>query len=293
MNVFKGLEKMTIARRLMSGFFAITLIVVVLGALGIGFLAWLQTWRPDFVDSRDRVTLATQISDNVSTMQVAASALSAIQSAGSSGTLQEMFTSNNDSAVKNINSALAAKGLGSADAAELQQLKTTLGQFYQAGSKMFSSALAGSDETATLSARLTQLVSNYKQSAQAENSAQLDQLGSVGKAILIAMIILVVIGIIMSNVLGIAIARSITSGLRHTIDSIRRAASELLAVSSHVAASSAQTAASTNETTVTVEEVKQTAIVAHEKAAEVADSSEEVAQEYGGCHDRRYRTDAG
>ena len=82
-------------------------------------------------------------------------------------------------------------------------------------------------------------------------------------------------------IFGIVAQWWISRGIGRMVNSastkIGRSAAQLLATSAQVSAGAAQTAASTHQTTATVEEVIQTAHLAHEKATEVANNAQTVA----------------
>lgn len=77
---------------------------------------------------------------------------------------------------------------------------------------------------------------------------------------------------------SVIVGRTVSGTIRDLVNTLTRSAAGLLAVSSQVSASSAETGSSIVETTTTVREVKQTAFVATQKAAEMREASEETAR---------------
>ncbi len=121
----------------------------------------------------------------------------------------------------------------------------------------------------------------FSSGTAAQTADQIAQSGRISGRLLNTMIGLCAFGgfiIIFGIVAQWWISRGIGRMVNAASAKIERSAAQLLAVSSQVAAGAAQTAASTNETTATVEEVRQTAQLAHEKAAEVAGNSQDVAE---------------
>jgi chromosome segregation ATPase len=278
---------MTISRRLTLGFLTMIVIIIILGGTGLGYLAWMQSWRSDFTTSSTLVSASAQMDQLLARFEQSIQAPSMIGLVAKSLESAKSGVQSDVQKSKTLIASMAgSKNVSSTDQATLDKLKTSVDQFSVAELNLLDAAAANNtkavsqytQEATTAEKQVSGLTASIKQSSQAGNTGLMNTFSRVTTWLMIVMSVVVALGIAVAIALGLLISKSITGSLRETINSLSGSAAQLLAVSSQVAAGSAQTAASTNETTVTVEEVKQTALLAHEKAAEVAATSENVAR---------------
>jgi len=168
--------------------------------------------------------------------------------------------------------------------AAVDSLRGLLEQYYTAANEAVTIGQTKPAEALTkvrqdvlpLGAQLGEATGPFKEMVSAYETAEVDRLaGSVERTWLL-MLILAAVVVIGAIIFAVRISQAIRKQLRTAVAGINKSATELLAISTQVSAGAAQTAASTNETTATVEEVKQTALLAQEKAAQVAENSENV-----------------
>jgi hypothetical protein len=283
MKIRALLNKMTIPRRLAYSFATLVAIIILLGVGGLALAGWLQVWVPGFNDSSVRVNAAIEISEGISSLTIGSS-LEASSSSSFNETMiaeiKQQFSTNAATVISAIDRALATDDPNAANVEMLNKMKTQVEDYAGKASSSLGVATTAADSeyTDNLATQLAEEASEYGTTQRTANEALSEQLSKASGIALTAMAIIVALGLIAGAVLGIGVTRSITAGLKMTIESVTGTANQLLSVSSQVAAGAAQTAASTNETTVTVEEVKQTAILANDKATHVAESSENVAR---------------
>lgn len=93
-----------------------------------------------------------------------------------------------------------------------------------------------------------------------------------------AMILISILAVGLALTSGIMLTRSVTRQVRESVAQLSTSASEILAMTTQVAASASETATAVTETTATVEEVKQTAQVSSQKIRVVSESSQKMTQ---------------
>ena len=286
MGVLSVFERMTIPRRVTSGYAMMIFLIAVLGGVGLGCMIWMESWRADYAHTTTRVEAA---GDLVTAAGVISDTISGVRdiTADRTYTIAQMrgtFENARYEAADAIDRALAAGGAGTEHVAALEDLRGQVEQCYQAGYKLLDVAdddltqvPANSGQAILLQNALTDASAAYLESEKIQQATDLDRLGDISRVLLIVLAVVIAGGFALGLLLAVRISRMVTKRLQAAVSGVNSSATELLAISSQVAAGAAQTATSTNETTATVEEVKQTAQLAQEKAAEVAESSQRLA----------------
>ncbi len=277
---------MAIPRRMTVGFALLIIFVLITGGMGLGVVVWLDSWSSGYSETITASQAAAVVSE--------ASANMVIYGSGAATETSPMMREQNDTVriqardrvlaaldtlanmeVEGTDDALLVKSMTSAFA----QCDETLAATITLGETDPQSALSEiSSKVVVLASQLAGVTSSYLESKQAQELAGMTSLKRIDRAIMFGMIGAVALAILLGVVLAWRISRAVTKQLRGASASISTSAAQLLAVSSQVAAGAAQTAASTNETTATVEEVKQTALLAQEKASELAGRSQNLVQ---------------
>jgi len=277
---------MTLLRKLRIQYGGLVVVVALLMGLNVGELIWINSWQGQTDVAMEDAQAAGELTIAVETMTESVENISGSMLNGYGlGELESTFRDEGAVATQSLDSILANKEPGSAEAAEAESLKRRLDEFLLAGN-----ALAKSEdiELTNVITRTTPLRSQghqlgidiqvFRYNADSVIAAKLDRLGTVGLVCLIISAALGIAAVAAGAILGWLLPRSVGRTLNEAVTGISSSAAELMAVASQVAASAAQTAASTNETTVTVEEVKQTAVLAHEKASEAAEGAQRATQ---------------
>jgi methyl-accepting chemotaxis protein len=105
-----------------------------------------------------------------------------------------------------------------------------------------------------------------------------DTAGEESSRALWIMLSVAAIALALGAVLAWTLARSIVGRLRETVGTLSSVSAEILAATSQQAAGVAQEQTAVNETSTTVDEVRQTAMLASDKAKEVADAVRRTAE---------------
>jgi methyl-accepting chemotaxis protein len=198
--------------------------------------------------------------------------------------LQESFEADTTALAALVDTALQTVGAAPDDAAALEDMRETLDQYRQAGDQLYAAARQNPagiashlfDATA-LGMQLGDIAAPYAEEMMALLDAKQSRLGFIANLCLILSAVLGAAAVAGGILFSWILSRKIRGTLTGAVSDIGSAASQLMTVASEASASAAQTAASTSETTATVEEVKQAAVLAREKAAEIADNSDGVA----------------
>jgi methyl-accepting chemotaxis protein len=276
---------MTIQRKILAGYVGLAILIVALVAVGVSLVVWLSSWRTDYTDTVDQFNKANELVV-AETAMLNYVLLPLFDSFGESRAAYaaelERYTAMADNAL----AILADSEQGDeADVAALEGLSALLVQYKQSITDTMTLAetfpaqagVKATEETLPLARQVDEAAHAIMEDQKTEQSSLLGDLRSRSTLMMIGMLVVAVIALAGAVFGALMLARSIAGQLRLAVRGITASASELLAVASQVAASAAQTAASATETTATVEEVKQTAILAHEKASQVAGSSQNLA----------------
>jgi methyl-accepting chemotaxis protein len=275
---------MTVTKRILVGYAGLLVLLVALVGVGVGLVVWLNSWKTDYSDTVLQLGDSYEMVVGEACMYAYGLLIVSDQSEENRSTYETKLAHY---------TAVAKEAMGSAasleddpeDLAALESLTTLFGRYEQVIADTVALEVTDLAQAQTkavkemlpLAVDVHVAADSYKESQRAEEASLLSSLDKNSNAILIAMLVLAAVAIAAGVTLAASVTRSIRRQLQAVVSSLSSSASELLAVASQVAASAAQTAASTNETTATVEEVKQTAQLAHEKATQVAESSENLA----------------
>jgi hypothetical protein len=285
MRITRPLQNMTIPRRVKAGYVFLTLLVLVLGCIGIATMVWINSWSSDFNAALPQAQAAAAVSEASANMVVYGAAVVIAGNGETAASFKAMRDENKAEVMEALDS-LAALEEGAEGAAAVEGMRASFELVYE--SLMEATESAEEDLEDALfnisgmvmpsAARLDEAATSYLEDKQAEESEALSGLQSTAGSMLLWLAIVVGLAVVFAVVLAWRVSREITSQLKAAVASISSSSAEMMAISTQVAAGAAQTAASTNETTATVEEVKQTAQLAHEKAKQVAENSENLAQ---------------
>ena len=276
---------MTVVRRISLGYAGVLVLVLVMVIVGVAQLWPLQSDIKDYSDlTRAQVEAASTIAESSAKMQSAVliSVVSYEQTVRdeSSATLE----SGTAAARAALDSVTGMKNVSPETQAAVDGLRGLLEQYYTAATEAVTIGKTKPAEALTkvrqdvipLGKQMDEATGPFKEMVSAYETREVDRLaGSVERTWLL-MLILAAVVVIGGVIFAVRISQAIRKQLRTAVAGINKSATELLAISTQVSAGAAQTAASTNETTATVEEVKQTALLAQEKAAQVAENSENV-----------------
>ncbi len=275
---------MTIQRKIRGGYIGLAVLVVALAAMGFGLLVWLNSWKTDYSNTVGQVEYANQLV------------------IGETGMLNyallplfDSFSESKDEYTAELQrySTMAGDAITAAIAVETESEELHLLQSLEGLHRRYLEAINTTVEVARtfparayesvtssvmpLARQIMSLTQTYKE-AQIEDQANLlGGLDGMSRVMWIGMSGLAFVAIVAALMIAVLLARSVARQLRQAVSDLNASASELMSVSAQVAAGAAQTAASATETTATVEEVKQTAMLANEKATEVAESSQHLA----------------
>jgi methyl-accepting chemotaxis protein len=276
---------MTVPKKMLVGYAGLLVLVIALAGVGAGLVVWLSSWQTDYSDTVAQFDNANEIVVGEACM------LDYILLP-----LMDQRTENRSTYESKLKlyTALANDALASAtkletdpeDSKALQDLGAQFARYEEAiadtlvleATDPAGASAKATDELLPLAQQVQTAADLYKQNQKSEEISLRGSLRGTSNTILIVMLALAGLAFVAGATVGVLLSRSIARQLRAAIGGINTSAAGLLSVASQVSASAAQTAASTNETTATVEEVKQTAQLAHEKAAEVAESSQNLAQ---------------
>jgi methyl-accepting chemotaxis protein len=275
---------MTIQRKVQVGFVWLAVLVIALVGLGVSVMVWLNSWKTDYSDTVAQVDYANQLVIAEASMLNYA-VLPLFDSFGKAQTAYEVELARY---ITMANDALNAATSSEDDPDDLMAL-AALGDLLVKYKKAIDDTLAlartfparAYEQVTTavlpVAREIDAAADSYKETQTAEQAALLARLDNRTNLMMIMMAVLGGIAFMAAIVAAVTLSRSIAKQLRAAVSGISGSAAELLSVASQVAASTAQGAASATETTATVEEVKQTALLAHEKASAVAESSQNLA----------------
>lgn len=277
---------MTVIRRIVVGYAAILVLIIAMVVVGVLVLAPLRSGIKDYGDTvLGQVKAASQVAVTSSAMGTDAIVGVVAASEESRAEALGQLAADKAAALEALAAVAAMKGVDTEDLAAVQNLQSLVEQYdsrIQA-----ANAVAGTDkelaltrltrEVGPLGEQLAAAASAYYETEHAKAIAEADRLVANVNVMWLVLLIMTGVVVIAGLFASITIPRNVSRHLRAAIAGIDSSANEMLAIASQVAASAAQTAAATNETTATVEEVKQTALLANEKASQVADSSQNVA----------------
>jgi hypothetical protein len=273
---------MTLLGRLKLGFRVVVVSVAVLMVLNIVELLWINSWQGQTSKIVTNSQAAGQLTAAVDRMNGSVSDLGSVifEGAGFEALLNS-FTTDSAAATQSVDTALASDVLNADERTQLEAIKTQLSQYVSAGTALLgatdvdsSNVISRSSPVRQLGSKMLKAARDYQETAENAIVSKLDRLGLVGMICLIITAVVGAASVIGGAIISVLVPKQIGRTLSDAATGISSSAAELMAVASQVAASAAQTAASTNETNVTVEEVKQTAMLANEKAGNVATSVE-------------------
>jgi hypothetical protein len=275
---------MTLLGRLKLGFRVVVVAVAVLMALNIVELLWIDNWQGQADRTVANSQAAARVSVAVEKMNtriddIGSTVFEAGYSAAGFETLLAAFAAEKTTAVEAMDSILTSDVLSAEEQTLLGSLRTQLDEYVDVGTALLkstdvdlSNVRSRSMPVLRLGSAMITTVRDYQQTSEEAIAVKLDRLGFVGMLCLIITAAVGAVAVIGGAIISVLVPRKIGRALSEATTGISSSAAELMAVASQVSASAAQTAASTNETTVTVEEVKQTAMLANEKAGQVAES---------------------
>jgi hypothetical protein len=278
---------MTVVRRIVLGYAGLLVLVVAIVVVAVVQLASLQGGIKHYnTSTRAQVEAADSLASNVSNMESAVLISVVIFDEKARATQATRLEDASKGATAALDSMAALVTNDAQTQSTLQGLRTLLNQYHQAATNVVEVGKTKTAEALTLtrsdiipvSESLREKAESLKNAASTAESAETNRLATTAGRLWMIMLIVAGVLVVLGIVLAVTIARSIRRQLRTAVADINESASGLLAVASQVSAGAAQTAAATNETTATVEEVKQTALLASEKASEVADHVQDVAQ---------------
>jgi hypothetical protein len=277
---------MTLLGKLKLGFRVLVLAVVMLMALNIGELIWIDRWQGDTSQTVANSLAAVQLTKSVDSMVSTIGDMSVtLQDGGNPLSLESAFSANSNESTAAVDSILTSGVLSREERTAVQTLKTQLDEYIQAGSALLTKSGVDSSNVLTKSLPvkgqgrdMLNATRAYQDAAQLPIAARMDRLGLVGMICLTVTGVLGGVAVIAGLLVSWRTPRAIGRTLNEAATGISGSAAELMAIASQVSASAAQTAASTNETTVTVEEVKQTAMLTNEKAGQVVESTDGAAR---------------
>ena len=280
---------MTLLGKLKLGFRAVVLAVVLLMALNLGELLWINQWQKETDATVENSLAAVHLTFAVDMMHTSISDLArVIEEGGGLEGVQFAFTEHSATAEEALDTMLTSGVLRPEETTTLQGLQSDLDDYLEAGNALlqegeirYADVIVKTSDLDRLGTSLLIDTKGYQDSAQSAIAEKLDRLGLVSLVCLIITAVLGSAAVIGGLILAWRLPNSIGRELNGAANGISSSAAELMAVASQVAASAAQTAASTNETTVTVEEVKQTAVLASEKAGHVVESVEGAVEATG------------
>jgi methyl-accepting chemotaxis protein len=276
---------MTVVRKIILGYASVVVLALAMVVVGVFQIRALQSGYDRYVTStRVQVSGSNQIAIGASS--VSGYVLAAV--ATKDTVLRSQFIDQlkaEEDTTKQALDQLASLESGT-DTAATGDLRVQVDQFDSAvtsalGMVDASQAIAQNQVLSTvlpLAQRLAESADQYQADQQAQADIELDHLRGVMTRLFILMIGMTALIVVAAIVLGALVTTSIGRQLRAAVTSIDSSATEMLAIASQVAAGATQTAAATHQTTATVEEVKQTALLANEKASQVAENSQNVAQ---------------
>lgn len=273
---------MTLLGKLKLGFWLIVVAIAVLMGINVGELLWIDSWQGRTDETVAVSQSASQVTMDAERMNANVGELSSVVSRGqATEALGYAFDIHMETATAACDSILASNSLTVQERALAEELKSQFDDYAAAGTALFgtggvdsSNVLTKTRPVITSGYTLIESAREFQQTMESAIATKLDQLGVVTMVCLIITAALGAIALAVGIFMSIFIPRRMGRELNGAVTGMSSSAAELMAVASQVAASAAQTAASTNETTVTVEEVKQTAMLANEKAGEVAQSVE-------------------
>lgn len=276
----------TVPGRITTGFVALLIFLIVLASVGVWAAVHVSNWSTEYTRSLAATKAASTISEASANMVIHGIGVIVAQDDAARAE-RETVRGEDKTEVLDALGTLETVDAGSeADLATVSETRAA----YDACDQALTAAIAAaktdqaqalkliSDEVVPLSTQLDETATSLLKGEQEQAAAGLQSLSDRADLILWVMIIVAVVGVAGGIVINAAIVRTVRKQLRAAATSITGSASQLLAISTQVAAGTAQTAASTNETTATVEEVKQTAVLAQDKASQVAESTQTAAQ---------------
>jgi methyl-accepting chemotaxis protein len=276
---------MTIVRRIVLGYVGLLLLFCAVIAVGVIEIRSLQSGYSEQNDSvRAHLEAASQISLSAANMR--SYAIASVRTFGEQVT---DYTTDLEAEAALAMAALDSLAVLETDAAATDGVADLRSKFenyslvakdviVEAVTDPIAALDSVNQQVIPLGKQLEAAADSYSESQKAAEVAEADRLKTNATWMWLVMLIVAVVVVAGGVTLAVVTSRSISRQLRAAVASISSSAAELSAISSEVAAGAAQTAASTNETTATVEEVKQTAMLAHEKAAQVAENSQNLIQ---------------
>jgi methyl-accepting chemotaxis protein len=276
----------TISRRLQAGFGFLLILMGALAALCIGLTIWLQSWSDEYTGSVAQTDAASEIQLRITdtgAYGLAASSLALGATEDVQG-IRSAADANFVAMAASMDYLLVNVESGD-EAQDIKDMIAVVQEYKQGFQKVL--ALAGTDavqsraalnEVKPMLSELQAAAGDFKKGEQEDIAVMLSTFRDISIGVLIASIVLAFVALVSGVGSSVFNRRSISRQLHEAFTQISATAAELNAIASQVAASTAQTAVSTNETTVTVEEVKQTALLANEKANEVADESNNLTE---------------
>ena len=287
---------MTIIRRTLLGYVGLALLVLIVAALGISAIFWLDSRFADYEETtRAQTSGAAAIREASLPMSHIARAALLADSAGLrtqySMELEAAFAATSDAIDQMIAIELTT---GDANDSELlESMKASLETYYEELTGLIDSASVDQEKAlndltmtvAPLGRAFDDSVHSYELLQRTQERESADSLSRASTGMAIGMGVLAVLAVAAGILLPLSTSRTVGRQLRGAVASLGSSSAELMAVASQVSASAAETAASTNETSVTVEEVKQTTVVSHEKASSAAKGAEGAVEVIGSAKD--------
>jgi len=269
----------------MLGYAGLTLLVLIVAALGVIGIYWLDSNFSNHIEaSRAQTAGAAAIRETSLPMGYVTRAALLADDPG----LRSRYSMELEAAVADTSKAIdemiaiEATTTGTDDTKLLEMMKVQLGVYNDQLEGLIESAAVDREKAleeytmvvAPVGRAFDDSVSSYEALQRTQERASADDLSRTGTALVIAMAVVLALALAAGILLPMLTSRSIGRQLRSAVSSLSSSSAEIMAVASQVAASASETAASTNETSVTVEEVKQTTAVSLEKASSAAHGAE-------------------
>ncbi len=276
---------MTLTGRMKLGFGALLVIAAMLVGLNVSEMLWVDYTQAWIDEQEERTRVANQMMSYVDSLDRDITYVNdAAAQGGAVGQLQESYEADAATLSTLVDTALQSAGAASEDAATLESMRDLLDQYRRAADQLFAAVSQHSTETASpfhaatsLGMQLGETAAPYVEKMMGLLDAKQARLGFIAGLCLVLTAVLGAFAVASGILFSWILSRKIRGTLKEAVLDLGSAASQLRTVAARASAGAAQTAASTSETMATVEEVKQAAVLAREKASEIADNSEGVA----------------
>jgi hypothetical protein len=276
---------MTLTGRMKQGFGALVVIAALLVGLNVSEMLWVDYTQTAIDEQEERARAANQMMSYVGSLDKNITYINdAAVQGGAVSQLWESFDTDAAALSTLVEEASETVDIAPDDAAALQSMSDLLGEYRQAGGKLYAAAEEQSTEitsplfaATSLGMELGEVAAPYAEKMMGLLDAKQARLGFITGLCLILTAVLGAFAVAGGILFSWVLSRKIRRTLKAAVSDIGGAASQLRTVAARASAGAAQTAASTSETMATAEEVKQAAVLAQEKASEIAENSEGVA----------------